>query len=54
VNLNSVYILKISSDELEDGMGDGNTLNDIVIGADCKTANFRPNAQAAEMVVFTP
>jgi len=41
VNLNSVYILKITSDEAENGNGDGNTLNDIVIGADCKTAQLR-------------
>jgi hypothetical protein len=41
VNLNSVYILKITSDEAENGNGDGNTLNDIVIGATCKTAQLR-------------
>jgi hypothetical protein len=41
VNLNSVYILKITSDEVENGNGDGNTLNDIVIGADCKSAQLR-------------
>jgi hypothetical protein len=41
VNVNSVYILKITSDEVEDGAADGNTLNDIVIGATCKTAQLR-------------
>jgi hypothetical protein len=41
VNLNSVYIVKITSDEAENGNGDGNTLNDIVIGATCKTAQLR-------------
>ncbi|MEK6281967.1 MAG: Calx-beta domain-containing protein [Acidobacteriota bacterium] len=41
VNVNSVYIVQITSDEAEDGNGDGNTLNDIVIGADCKTAQLR-------------
>ncbi|HVQ40192.1 MAG TPA: Calx-beta domain-containing protein, partial [Pyrinomonadaceae bacterium] len=41
VNVNSVYILKITSDEPENGGADGNTLNDIVIGADCKTAQLR-------------
>jgi hypothetical protein len=41
VNLNSVYILKITSDEVENGNSDGNTLNDIVIGATCKTAQLR-------------
>jgi hypothetical protein len=41
VNLNSVYILKITSDEVENGNADGDTLNDIVIGASCKTAQLR-------------
>jgi hypothetical protein len=41
VNINSVYILKITSDEAEDGNGDGNTLNDIVIAGDCKSAQLR-------------
>ncbi|HZN00751.1 MAG TPA: Calx-beta domain-containing protein, partial [Pyrinomonadaceae bacterium] len=41
VDINDVYITKITSDEAEDGAGDGNTLNDIVIAADCKTAQLR-------------
>ena len=41
VNINSVYILKITSDEPENGAGDGDTLNDIVIAADCKTGQLR-------------
>jgi hypothetical protein len=41
VNLSSVYIQKITSDEVENGNGDGNTLNDIVIAAGCKTAQLR-------------
>ena len=41
VNITSVYILKITSDEPENGAGDGNTLNDIVIAAGCKTAQLR-------------
>jgi hypothetical protein len=41
VNINSVYILKITSDEAENGNGDGNTLNDIVIAGDCKSAQLR-------------
>jgi endo-1,4-beta-xylanase len=36
-----VVITKVSSDEPEDGIGDGNTLNDIVIGADCRSAKLR-------------
>ena len=47
VNLNSVYILKITSDEVENGSGDGNTLNDIVIGATCKTAQLRAERQGS-------
>ena len=41
VNLSSVYILNITSDELAKGEGDGNTFKDIVIGADCKSAQVR-------------
>jgi len=41
VNLNSFYIQKITSDEAENGNGDGNTNNDIVIAAGCKTAQLR-------------
>jgi hypothetical protein len=36
-----VVITRITSDEVEDGCGDGNTLDDIVIGADCRTAQLR-------------
>ncbi|MEK6335643.1 MAG: Calx-beta domain-containing protein [Acidobacteriota bacterium] len=45
VNVNSVYILQITSDEVENGNGDGNTLNDIIIGATCKTAQLRAERQ---------
>ena len=41
VNLNSVYISQVSSDEAENGNGDGNTLNDIVIATDCKSVLLR-------------
>jgi hypothetical protein len=41
VNLNSVYITKVTSDEAENGSGSGNTLNDIVIGSDCKSLQLR-------------
>lgn len=39
----SVVIASVSSDELEDnpGGGDGNTLNDIVIAANCKSVQLR-------------
>jgi uncharacterized repeat protein (TIGR01451 family) len=41
VDINDVYILKITSDEVENGDDDGDTLNDIVIAADCKSAQLR-------------
>jgi len=42
VNINSVVIASVSSDEPENGGGgDGNTFNDIVIGGDCKSVQLR-------------
>ncbi|MEO8433389.1 MAG: HYR domain-containing protein [Pyrinomonadaceae bacterium] len=41
VNLSSVYISKVTSDEIENGNGDGNTFNDIVIAADCRSVQLR-------------
>ncbi len=41
VNLNSVYILKVTSDELDKGEGDGNTFKDLLIAADCKSVKMR-------------
>jgi hypothetical protein len=40
---NSVRIVSVTSDELDDnpGGGDGNTTNDIVIAADCKSVQLR-------------
>jgi hypothetical protein len=37
----SVIITSVTSDELENSVGDGNTLNDIVIAANCKSVNLR-------------
>jgi hypothetical protein len=37
----SVVITKVTSDEIENGNGDGNTLNDIVIAANCKSVQLR-------------
>src|ERR1044072_5758393 len=37
----SVVIAKVTSDELENSGGDGNTLNDIVIASDCKSVQLR-------------
>lgn len=41
VGTGSVRITKVTSDELEDSGGDGSTLNDIVIAADCKSVQLR-------------
>jgi hypothetical protein len=41
VNLNSVVITQVTSDEVENGNNDGNTLNDIVISSDCKSVQLR-------------
>ncbi|MGB7924334.1 MAG: HYR domain-containing protein [Pyrinomonadaceae bacterium] len=45
VNLNSVYISKVTSDETENGNGDGNTNNDIIIAANCKSVQLRSERQ---------
>jgi large repetitive protein len=41
VDINDVVIAKITSDETENGNGDGNTLQDIVIANDCKSFKLR-------------
>ena len=41
LNLSSVVIEQVTSDESENGNGDGNTLNDIIIGSDCKSVQMR-------------
>jgi hypothetical protein len=41
VNLSSVYIEKVTSDEADNGNGEGNTPNDIVIAANCKSVQLR-------------
>lgn len=41
VGVGSVVIASVSSDEVENGGGDGNTLNDIVIAGDCKSVQLR-------------
>ncbi len=40
VNINSVVIASVSSDEPNNGDGDGNTTNDIVIAPDCKSVQL--------------
>jgi hypothetical protein len=41
VNLSRVSISQVTSDEAENGNGDGNTSNDIVIAGDCKSVQLR-------------
>jgi len=46
VDRSKVYITKITSDEAENGPGSGSTLNDIVIAADCKSAQLRAERES--------
>ncbi|MCU1268244.1 MAG: uncharacterized protein JWM21_4562 [Acidobacteria bacterium] len=41
LGVSSVVIAQVTSDETENGNGDGNTLNDIVIAGDCKSLQVR-------------
>jgi hypothetical protein len=41
VDINDVVIAQVTSDETENGNGDGNTLNDIVIASDCRSVQLR-------------
>jgi endo-1,4-beta-xylanase len=41
VGLGSVVITQVTSDEPDNGNGDGNTVNDIVIAADCRSVQLR-------------
>lgn len=41
LGIDSVVISQVTSDELENSGGDGNTLNDIVIASDCKSVQLR-------------
>lgn len=43
----SVVISQVTSDELENSGGDGNTLNDIVIAGDCKSVQLRAERDGA-------
>lgn len=42
-----VVITKVTSDEPEDANGDGNTLNDMVIAADCQSVQLRRERQGS-------
>ena len=41
IAISNVQIVGVTSDEPENGVGDGDTLNDIVIAADCKSLQLR-------------
>ena len=41
LGLDQVVIEKVTSDETENGGGDGNTLNDMIIAANCKSVQLR-------------
>jgi len=41
LGVSAVFISKVTSDELENSGGDGSTLNDIVIAADCRSVQLR-------------
>jgi uncharacterized repeat protein (TIGR01451 family) len=41
LSVSSVVIEKVTSDEIENGNGDGNTLNDIIIASNCKSLQLR-------------
>ncbi len=41
LSIDDVIITSVSSDEAENGNGDGNTSNDIVIAYDCRSVNLR-------------
>ncbi|HMG74663.1 MAG TPA: HYR domain-containing protein, partial [Pyrinomonadaceae bacterium] len=41
IPVSNVVITKVTSDEIENGNGDGNTTNDIVIAANCKSVQLR-------------
>jgi uncharacterized repeat protein (TIGR01451 family) len=45
LGLSDVVIEKVTSDETENGNGDGNTMNDIAIAADCKSVQLRSERQ---------
>lgn len=46
IPISNVVIAQVSSDEPENGPDDGNTVNDIVIAADCKSVQLRAERQS--------
>jgi len=48
VSVASLYITQATSDEVENGNGDGNTMNDIVIAADCHSVQLRAERDGSQ------
>jgi hypothetical protein len=54
LGVGDVVIQNVTSDETENGGGDGNTFNDIIIAADCKSVQVRAERQnSADCRVYT-
>ena len=48
ISVNDVVIEKVTSDESSNGSGDGNTVNDIVIGSNCRSVQLRSERSGNE------
>jgi uncharacterized repeat protein (TIGR01451 family) len=54
IGVSNVVIQQVTSDETENGGGDGNTFNDIIIAADCKSVQVRAERRnSADGRVYT-
>ena len=53
IGIGNVVIARVSSDEPENGNDDGNTVNDIVIAADCKSVRLRRERDRLNGRVYT-
>jgi hypothetical protein len=47
IDINDVVISKVTSDEPENSAGDGNTMDDIIIAANCKSVQLRSERQGS-------
>src|SRR5262249_13029546 len=48
ISIDDVVIERVTSDEPGDALGDGNTIDDIVIGADCRSVQLRAERAGTE------
>jgi hypothetical protein len=48
ISIDDVVIEKVTSDESDDGIGEGNTIDDIVIDADCRSVQLRAERAGTE------